>query len=363
MPGLTLSQLTNLTRSTRAKQRKVKFVETLKYNRYAGLEEFIYAGSSEGVTGTQYEERIRLRSNTGATRGVNLYQVTASQKAPPVSTLTVPYIAKENKGIVFDLREQKLNTGDDVQIINHLNAERSANYEDIANHLETDIFNPINSSSDNLSFWGLPMWLRPSMTSGGSFTADLTGGFNGTYIRYGDTSVSATLAGIDASSVDNERWRNWVGTRAGSTVTKDLAIMIRRAMEATNFRPLQMLKGEQVQGDCVIFMSQTDHESYKTLVSDGPDDRNGDLFPFSEYKINGARISRAPILDNDALASIYGVRLKMWKLLKVPGFWMNESDPLRKDGAHNVFEIPIDIMGNLMTNNPRACGFRIHGSF
>ena len=46
MPGLTLEQLTNFTRSTRAKQRKVKFAETLKYNRYAGLEEFIYTGSS-----------------------------------------------------------------------------------------------------------------------------------------------------------------------------------------------------------------------------------------------------------------------------------------------------------------------------
>jgi hypothetical protein len=53
----------------------------------------------------------------------------------------------------------------------------------------------------------------------------------------------------------------------------------------------------------------------------------------------------------------------MWKLLKVPGFWMNESEPMRQDGAHNVIVIPIDIMGNLMTNNPRQCGFRIHGSF
>ena len=102
MPGLTIAGLTNLQRTTRAKTRKVKFAETLKYNRYAALEEFIWTGKSEGCTGTLYEERVRLRANTGATRGVNLYQVTASQKAPPVNTMQVPFIAKENKGIVFD---------------------------------------------------------------------------------------------------------------------------------------------------------------------------------------------------------------------------------------------------------------------
>ena len=358
MPGLTIASLTNLQRSARAKQRKVKFVETLKLNSYAGLDEFIYRGSSENVTGTQYEERVRLKANTGATRGVNLYQVTASQKAPPVQTMTVPYIAKENKGIVFDLRERKLNSGDDVQIIDHMNAERSANYEDIANHIESDIFDVPDNSSDTLNFWGLPMWLRPTT----SLAADLTGGFNATTIRFGDGTTSTTLAGIDASTVDNERWRNWVATRASTSFTKDLAITIRRGMEATHFRPLKMLKGDQMTGDCVIFMSQSDHENYKTLVCDGPDDREGDLFPFSEYTINGARIARAAQLDTDADESIYGVRLNQWKLLKVPGFWMNESDPIKKDGAHNVIEIPIDIMGNLMTNNPRGCGFRIHSA-
>lgn len=363
MPGLTIAGLTNLQRTTRAKTRKVKFAETLKYNRYAALEEFIWTGKSEGCTGTLYEERVRLRANTGATRGVNLYQVTASQKAPPVNTMQVPFIAKENKGIVFDRREKKLNDGEDEQIIDFMNAERSANYEDIANHMEADLFGNPDSASDTLKFWGLPMWLRPSMTSAGAFTADLTGGFNGTYIKYGDGSEAATLANIDASSVDNERWRNWVATRASSTFTKDLAITIRRGMEATNFRPLRMLKGDQQVGDCVIFMSQADHEQYKTLVCDGNDDREGDLFPFSEYTIAGARISRAPALDTDSLYSIYGVRLNQWKLLKVPGFWMTEADPIQKDGAHNVIEIPIDIMGNLMTNNPRGCGFRIHGSF
>jgi len=362
MAGLTIAQLTNLLRTTRAKQRKVTFVETLKLQRYAGMEEFIWRGQKADAEGTQYEERVRLKANTGATRGVNMYEGTSAQKAPPVQYMAVQYVAKENKGIVFDLRERKLNAGSDVQIINHLNAERSANYEDIANHLEYDIFNAPDSSSDTKSFWGLPYWLRPSMTSGGSYTADTTGGFNGTYIRYRDTSVSGTVANIDSTDVNAERWRNWVGTRS-SGFSKDLARMIRRAMEETNFRAMPMLKGEQKTGDCVIFMSQSDHESYKTLVDEGPDDRDGDLFPFQEYTINGARIVRTPQLDGVATIDIYAVRLAHWMLLKVPGFWMNEADPVQNPDAHNVFTVPIDIMGNLCTNNPRQCGFRIHGSF
>jgi hypothetical protein len=363
MPGLTLAQLTTVTRSTRAHQRKVKFVDTLKLNSYAGLDEFIYTGKSKSVGGTAYEERIRMRPNTGATRGVRLYQVTSSQKAPPPVTMSVPYVYKENKGIVFDGRERQANKGtSDEQIIDSLNVERSANYEDIANHLESDIWNAPESSSDDLSFWGLPTWLRPSMNSGGTFVADTTGGFNGTYIRYRDASVSATLASIDASTVANERWRNWVATRsAGMSV--DLARLIRNACSRTSFKPLRMLKGDQQTGDCVIFMNQSDHEGYLDLVNNGPDDRDGDLFPFSEVKINGVRIIKAAQLDSDTTNSIYGCRLNQWAMLKLPGYWMKESDPIQKDGAHNVYEIPIDIAGNLMTNNPRGAGWRIHGSF
>lgn len=366
MPGLTLDSLTAFQNSTRAKQRKNTFATMVALNDYAFLGEFLWRNpNTKPAGGTKYEERVRLRANTGATRGVDLYETTAAQKAPPPVVATVPYVFYENKGIVFDLREKELNSGEEA-IIRHMDAERDANYEDIANKLENDLATTPLSSTDTKHLMGLPTWLRPSMTSGGTFTADLTGGFNGTTIRYlnGSTATySTTLAGIDASTTNAERWRNWCATRPSGDLTLSTCQTIRRGMEATKFKALPMLKGEQKTTDAVVFMSQTDHEVYKTIVESGADDRNGDVFPFKDFTLGQARIVRAPQMDNDAIRSIYGVRLAMFSLIKVPGFWMKEGAAREKPDAHNTLYIPIDIGGQLFTNNPRSAGFVVHGSF
>lgn len=370
MPGLTLDSLTAFQNSTRAKQRKNTFASMVALNDYAFLGEFLWRNpNTKPGNGTKYEERIRMRANNGATRGVDLYEATAAQKAPAPVVASVPYVFYENKGIVFDLREKELNSGEEA-IIRHMDAERDSNYEDIANKLENDLATTPLSSTDTKHLMGLATWLRPSLTysseTSAAFLADLTGGFNGTYIRYlnGSTATyNATLAGINASTVANERWRNWVATRPSGDLTLSTCQTIRRGMEATKFKALPMLKGEQKTTDAVVFMSQTDHEVYKTIVESGSDDRNGDVFPFKDFTLGQARIVRAPQLDNDAIRSIYGVRLNMFSLIKVPGFWMKEGAAREKPDAHNTLYIPIDIGGQLFTNNPRSAGFLVHGSW
>lgn len=369
MPGLTLAQLTNFQNSARAKVKKT-FAETVSLNSYSLLDEFIWRNpNTKPASGTKYEERIRLRANTGATRGVDLYETTSAQKSPPVAVASANYVFYENKGIVFDLREDALNGGEE-SIIRHMDAERSANYEDIANKLENDLATTPLSSSDTKHLMGIPTWIRPSLTysseTSATFLADLTGGFNGTYIRYlnGSTATyNATLAGIDASNVNNERWRNWVATRPSGDITLPVCQTIRRGMEATKFRALPMLKGEQKTTDAVVFMSETDHEAYKALVESGPDDRNGDVFPFKDFTLGQARIIRTPALNSDALRPLYFLRLGFFSLIKMPGYWMKEGKPLAKNDAHNVVYIPIDIAGQLWCSNPRAAGGVVHGSF
>ena len=366
MPGLTLESLTAFQNSTRAKVRRNSFATTVALNDYAFLNEFLYRNpNSKPAGGTVYEERVRLRANNGATRGVDLYETTSAQKSPPPVIARVPYVFYENKGIVFDTREEALNSGEEA-IIRHMDAERDANYEDIANRLENDLATTPLSATDTKHLLGLPAWLRPSMQSNGTFTADLVGGFNATTIRYlnGSTATfSTTLANIDASTVANERWRNWCATRPAGDLTLPTCQTIRRGMEATKFKALPMLKGEMKTTDAVVFMSQTDHEVYKTLVESGPDDRAGDVFPFKDFTLGQARIVRAPQLDNDAIRPLYFVRLNMFSMIKVPGFWMKEGKVREMPGAHNTMYIPIDIGGQLFTNNPRAAGGVVHGSF
>ncbi len=362
MPGLTLAQLQNFQNSSRAKVSKT-FAETLSLNSYSGLEEFIWRNpNTKPAGGTKYEKRIRLKANTGATRGVDLYEATSAQKAPPVAVASVNYVFYENKGIVFDLREEALNTGEEA-IIRHMDSERSANYEDIANKLENDVWTTPLTSSDTKHLMGVPTWMRPSMASNGTLTADLTGGFNGIYIRYlnGSTvTTSATLANIDASNTDNERWRNWCATRPSGELTLPTCQTIRRGMNATNFKALPMLKGEQKTTDAVVFMSETDHDVYMTLTEAGSDDRNGDVFPFSDFTMGQARIKRTPSLNSDAIRPIYFLRLNLFTLIKMPGYWMKEGKAREKTDSHNTVYIPIDIAGQLFCENPRSAGGVVH---
>ena len=131
---------------------------------------------------------------------------------------------------------------------------------------------------------GLPTWLRGTHNSSGTSVADLTGGFNGQYIRYlhGSTvTVAATLAGIDASVATNSKWRALGATRATSTIDLTTCQTIRRGMERTSSRRSPCSRASRGSTtDAVVFMSQNDHDVYKQIVEDGPDDRNGDVFPF-----------------------------------------------------------------------------------
>ncbi len=359
--GITISQAVSIVNNTLPKLVKQKFVDTVKLTEYAFLDEFVYRGKAAvSANGTEFQKRARLRPNTGSTSPTRMYQSRTAQKGPGNEIWKIPLILADNLGIVFDRREQAFNSGDDVQIVDFMKSERSAAWEDVANWLEAQLVGVPQTSTDDQNWRGMKYYARRSMNSSGVYVADSTGGFNGTYGLYGDGTVYSTINNIDASLVKNERARCWVGTRP-AVMTLDVCRMIRRAAEANNFRPLQMLKGEQKTGDCVIFMRPTDHEAYKDIVSTGPDDRDGDIFPFTDYEISGMRIKRAPQLEGDALLPIYGARLNFFDLLQLPGFWLKEQPAFKQD--HNVGYVPIDLIGNLFSDNPRGGLFHIHYSF
>lgn len=366
--GLQIGQLVSIANNTLPKLAKQKFVDTVRLQQYTLLDEFVYRGGGDdgnmppGITanGTEFQKRARLRSNAGATQATRMYQSREPQKAPGNEIWKVPQVIADSLGIVFDRREKAFNSGDDVQIVDFMKSERSATWEDIANWLNAQLGGTLLSSTDDQNWRGLKYYAARSMSSAGAFVADLVGGFNGVYGLYGDGTVYSAINNIDRALVRNERARTWVGTRPASL---DMATcrMMRRAAEDTNFRPLQMLKGEQKVGDCVCLMRPSDHETYKDLVADGPDDRDGDLFPFQEYTVAGMRIKRHWEAENDALVPIYGLRLNFWDLLKLPGFWLKEGKAFPKD--HNIAYVPVDLVGNLFTDNPRGALWHIHGSF
>lgn len=367
MAGLTASQLISLLRTTQTNFKKNTFEGSQALQSYAVSRELANLETVPFYS-NEYGWVVYMKPNSGSVRGVNFYEATEAIKSDPPVQAKVGITLKESKGIVYDLREMALNAGGS-RIVDHYKTEREAAMEAIANHMEDDLIKAPFSSSDTLSFNGIPTYLRPSVSSGAAFVANTAGSFSGQRIRYRDGSVNGTLANIDATNADNERWRNMVATHSG-VMDLTLARKIRELADKTRFEPFPMRRGETTVSDCVLFMNQDFHEKYKQLVEAGPDDRGrggskADLFPFSQFDLGQMRVIRAPKLDADPLSPIYAMRLSKWKWAKLDGFWMKEGEPITKgaSGAHNVVYIPIDFCGQLICTNPREGGFVIHGSF
>lgn len=368
MPGITQSQMITLLNTTISNFMKGKHVGTQQLQQYAGVEKFILSGKSgNSLDGHTFEWVVQLRKNSGSFRGVDFHEAWSAVEGPAPVRASVKVVKYEGKGIVVDARERAMNGGPG-QIVNMLNTKKDAFFEEVYSTLERDIFGIPQAPNDGKRLTSLYQWARPSMNSSGTFVADTIGGFNGQYIRYANgATAQSTLAGIDAADLNNERWRNWVFTHGG-TLTLDVCRAIRRANNYTNFKAFPKKIGETVMGSVSIFMNQAFHEAYLDLINAGPDDRRvgankADIFPFQESTVAGVNIIRAPQLDLDATAPIFGVRHDKCYIARMPGFWFRESGFREKPDAHNSLYAPIDVCGELICESPREAVWVGHGSF
>lgn len=370
MPGISTSQMISLLNTTLSAFMRKRFISTQALQAFPAVRTFIET-SQRGVTfdSHTFEWVVWMRSNTGSFRPVRYHEAWGPQEGPAPVRASVPIIKYEGKGIMFDRRERAQNASSVSQIVDVVKGKTDAFFKEVFSTLERDLFAvPSSPANSDIELWSLWKWFRPSMNSSGAFVASTTGGFDGTYIRYSDGSTNqATLAGIDASNVNNSQWRNYVATHGG-TMTKDLCRSIRRANNYTKFTAYPRKIGETIMGSVSIFMNQTFHEAYLDLINEGPDDRgtggkSADLFPYQEGTVAGVNILRAPQLDNDATSPIFGVRHDGCYVMRHPEFWFKENGFREMPNAHNSIFAPIDVCGNLVCLSPRESGWVIHGSF
>lgn len=367
--GLSAASILSLVRTTQTKYMKNKWVGTQNLTKYSLFQEFSGL-KSESFGGTKYGWKVYMTPNDGAVRGTRLYSASAATKGMPPVEANVPIVLKEAKGIVFDYREIALNNDPEAKIVSEYEVQREAVNEAIANHLENDLAFGTQNSTDDLSFNGLPTWGRPSW-SGTAYTANTSGGFTGQRIRFRDGSSSNTLAAIDATDVNNARWRNYTHTHDGEMTPALYQKLVAIAQDETYFTPYPMRKGDGYVGDCVLFMGDSFYATLRNIVNNGPDDRGrggnkANVMPFTEFEVGPMRVCRAPILNGHALNNpVWGVRLGAFEWRKLDGFWMKELPAIDKGAsdAHNTAYIPIDICGQLICKNPREGIFLSHGSF
>lgn len=362
LPGKTLSQMLNLVAGTQKKIVRKKWIGSQALQNYEPATTLLDAAKGD-ASGTGWQKNMHMAANTGATYTYDFYSPVVVQKAPAQKVLTLAQWAKyENAGLRFDLEEKRQNMGDPEQIVDIMQAERETNNEDIAQKFATDLQGIGQSGPTDLNtMFGLRYYARRSQSSG-TYVANTSGGFTGQEITWADGSGnSTTVLGLDASDVSNERLRNFTITHDGSmnlTTAQKVHLMLRRI----RFRPFKNRKGEVSTGSDSLFLSQLFEDQYIDMVNDGPDDRDGDLFPFTTTTLAGVEIKSVPLWDSVTEQPIIALRGNGLQISYAPGAWFTESKPYMT--SHREMYIATNCTGQLLPRvAPRECIGICHGSF
>lgn len=369
--GVLMGSLVDLINNTLPKMPRGPFEETLARTNYA-LTKLIFGVRRKRVeSGDEYQTRIRLRANE-TFRWMNLYGGMAPQKNNVSGIIGTPPAHFMSRGIVFDQREKNINSGPE-QIVNTIEMERSAEYENIYEQIEQAMISAgrssVASADDPPALRGIPYHLRLCITSTNTPVADSEGGFDGVTARFDDGTYTTVRgngadAQVDCADVENERARNYNFTTVEGW-SEEVEERVALAMERTNFEGgIAELKGEnaKTEGPTVIWVSTARLLAYEKYVNAGPDDRDGDSRPYvGGLTFRGAPVRKASIFDDWDIDPIVGLRARYIDGITFYGDrWMREMEAVRDPFAPHVVSVPIEGSCNIHCANPRQLGWIGH---
>lgn len=353
MAGITIAQAGDLLTTTLARMPRGQFTNTIKHQYYALCERLFGDGKIRAKGGTRFEKRIRLRENESA-RGLRLFQSVSRTVVDVMSRLAAEWCHAEGSAS-WDVRELMMNESDaEDQIIELIETRRQGAYESLANFFEDRGFLTPGSATDDLNPLGVAYWVRPL----GTGVTDPIGGHNGTTAVFQDATTSALIGGQDATLAENSRLRNWAATVPTGEITPATMDLIRVACRRTNFRNpagFRLRENRRVARKRCIYWSQDQADQYARLVNLGPDDRNGNLSPYSgDLPFMDCDTAGASALDNVANSPIYGVNHNHLYVVALKGAWMQEDKPVRDRDQRHVYTMGIDSSYQIFCDNPRA---------
>lgn len=368
--GLALRQMNDLRQAMLPKVVK-GFKDSQKLVRYSGQR-------------TLLKGKVGIELPVDATLGWRLRNKAGSGPVPNAPFKSTPAIYDEylisasvgmvqhvDKTFVYDSVQLRANKASPERILDILRSTRSAQKEAIANWLEAQLMtSKPQNASDTENYIGLPIWFRRSIDSSGNLVVDNVGGFNGTYVKWGDGTTTSILAGVDSALVGNERFRNYCATHTGQ-MGESLAEQIKRAQDECGWEPLDDLEGDFKATDSFkLIMDPEFNQEYQNICAKSAESRGTDLFPSRKYSVNGAAIVSCPQLRQDTARPIYGINTMEVVFKYVNGMWDNfaatdskgklTSEAMRWPDSHTSFYEPVDFYGQMVVEQPRHAGFVIH---
>lgn len=313
------------------------------------------SGSSVTAAQSTYEERVRLRDSAAFT-WIRPYATTPNVLTQLMG-LAAGTIAFFQEHFLFDKFDKAMNSGKE-RIYNELDARRDGCAASIHNNLELAIASPTQPvsgpSSDFRGLFGI------ISTTGVGVASDTVGDFNGQQIVNADGTTTSTILGIDASNVDNQRWRNW-NANYGGTLNLPALDTMRRGMTRTNFTALDEFKvegGHPGAGKRVILMGHGNADEYEKLTNAGPDWKiegaTGDVNRATQYTFRGVTLVRTPAFDQISFAPIVGLWTKHVFGISIGGLWMTEEDPVNHMNSTSTFRVDLNSSAMLFCTDRRA---------
>lgn len=222
------------------------------------------------------------------------------------------------------------------RIVDLLKARRIAAMISLTELMENNFWGPPVAADDNITPWGVNMWI----------TKNATKGFNGGAPTGYDT--------IGLNPTTYPRWRNWTELYTALTKT-DFVRKVREACTKTNFKP--PVKGIPDFNTGDMYGHYTNYNviaPLEEILEQQNDNLGADIAKYDGMVTFRRRpVVWVPLLDNDTTNPFYGINWGVFKTIILQGWWLKELNVPHYPGQHNVNVTFMDITYNTVCYNRR----------
>lgn len=303
--------------------------------------------------GTPHRSNIRLRE-TDSVKWVKIMETTANRRRDLNAKMTSEAVHTEEK-IHYDMKEEAFISRDSQRILDHIKEQRNGAIIAVMDLWERALATMPESADDTESVKGLLYHLRPITAGQESWNGD----FVGQNVYYGDGSASSMYQGLDRSTAEHTRLRNFA-INIGPDFDSGTIRALRLARIETNFRSLPGVTQNR-RGRKVLFVG-TDwlDKILDTNNTARPTGADGDVDALMEAKIGGMAVVHCPALDEIAWAPMIGVDLSKVQFKKIKDMWMKWTPAVNSREGLAIWTKGCMCSGYTHGVNPREAGFVAH---
>lgn len=342
--ALAPDQLDDLVELTLQRYKRGSWVDISLPNQFYTFADRFMAGNKKTPVkgGTQQSWKLQV-SNTGTARDIGLF----SQDQTNVKNLTAGATQRwaiTTVNFSYDVNEQEFQGDNLTEIVDEIRVREHSMYNDWFEHMEAKLWTaPSSSTQDPRPISGIPFWLQKNATEG----------FNG-----GDPSGFSAGAG-DVATGTYPKWKNYTFAYTNTT-RDDLVAKWIRACEFCNFRAPHSFS--ELGGGKPNWEFYTTFRRLEPLHQylDARNDNLKDIAGMASATFKGIPVNWVPELENSDAAGydtsdpIYGINWNTFEFFFQRGKEMVRHPPKAAANQHNVREVHMDSICNVLCLNRRA---------